>query len=496
VFLLALFAQRVYAEDRANSLAQASETVSAPQPATPAAEATSDTMRFVTYPDTLWTYKYIGGDPAGLPLREQITHMRAPTSVKQAWVAALDAHTVPDTIWLMSTDEHPLTLYSVAFGGRMNRVFKIRPQALCKWQDRKTGARHDSTRAFSYPPIDLDGKRYTLVQIEKCTNGAFLIEPVARTERIPEPEIPEEKPAPTTRPSTPYIPHEPGVPADLVVNGTVWLTGEYVDRDGRGDHANGFAGTEMIVRTSYGNHNLGYVFRVGGGAIGQPNAEGQFQAGGAQLRAGIRRPIFKPDAWEACVELGGFADAQQVIWRDEQIVSPARVHWQDRRGTVYDGGGYVRAVGYGPQHVAWDARASTGGKLRSAFEAEATVEPGPLVFRGTIQETRYRDRDVVSDGRSGIVPASTFATREAFLGVQPMSGYRFLVGRKQWKLHSPTGEFIWNGNAAAVDVKLNNSWRLRGDVTRFDDTRELDPRTGKRFTNDHTRVYLGLNYDY
>ena len=479
-----------------------------PQPADSTATAIVP-MRFVRMPDIAREWKYLGGDPAGIPLDEQIQHMQAPDSVRNVWAQQV-AHETPTTISI----PRGTLVYELAFGGRTNRIFKTWPRATCAWREKKTGSLIESAEALVYPIVWYRGSGYRLIQFTACTNSAYLLEvPIPAKGEIPPPEEPPTEPPvaetppdslppppkepPTAETPPDEIPFEPADAANIVVNGTAWLTGEYVDGKNGGDHLNGFSGTEIIVRKSYSDHNLGLVLRAGGGAIGQPDANGSFQTAGGLLRAGLRLPLKDPSEWGFAAEAGGYADAQKLVWRDERYLTPTYIHWQERRNTVSDAGGYLRTVGYGPRTLVWDARAATGKRVKHEIEASASGSPRPRIqVRAGFRESEYRDRTVSGPDREFTFPHSSFRTVEGFVGYRPKLNHVVSVGWKEWKYHSPIWEFDWAGPAIAYDWKINMPWRFRADVTRFSDTEEHDPRTGKSETNDHTRATLGVNYDF
>lgn len=487
-----------------------------PQPtADSASTAKPKALRFRAVPGML-NWRNLGGDPAGIPLDEQILHMSVPDTVRAVWKKMLDDKVKPDTVWMKSPKDQPLYVHNLAFGGRTNDVFKVRELAKCNWIDHKTGARIDSTQALRYPDVAYQGVVYTLIQFVICTNGADLecaalrpgppegeippppTPPITKTppDTIPPPPPPAKKPPKGEIPPE-EIPFEPAEAANIVVNGTAWLTGEYVDGKNGGNHTNGFSGTEIIIRKSYSDHNLGLVLRVGGGAIGQPDANGSFQTAGGLLRAGLRLPLKDPTDWGFAAEAGGYADAQQLVWRDERFVTPTHLHWQERRNTVSDAGGYLRTVGYGPRTLVWDARIGTGKRLRHEIEASASGSPRPRIqIRAGFHENQYKDRTVKGPDREFTFPNSTFRTIEGFVGYRPKLNHVVSIGWKEWKYHSPIWEFDWQGPALAYDWKISMPWRFRGEATRFLDTSEYDPRSRHKDTNDHTRFTLGLNYDF
>lgn len=482
------------------------------QPADSSAAAPPKKLTIKTDMGSPLVWKRAGGDPAGIPREEQIKYLPVWGDVAKKWDKQL--RTVhPDTVWIVSTVEKPTYLDVLTWGGRRNNVFKVRGPVKIDLRD-STGAHIDSVQALQWPAVVHENEEYVLLQFLVCTNVGYYKctappeaemppeeppqePPVAKAppDSIPSEPPPEEPPTVETPPEE--IPFEPADAANIVVNGTAWLTGEFVDGKNGGNHTNGFTGTEIIVRKSYGDHNLGLVLRAGGGAIGQPDANGSFQTAGGLLRAGLRLPLKDPTEWGIAAEAGGYTDAQQLVWRDERFVTPTHMHWQERRNTVSDAGAYLRTVGYGPRTLTWDARLGTGKRLRHEIEASASGSPRPRIqVRAGFHENRYKDRTVNGPDREFTFPNSTFRTLEGFVGYRPKLNHVVSIGWKEWKYHSPIWEFDWQGPAVAYDWKINMPWRFRGEATRFSDTREYDPRSHLTDTNDHTRITLGLNYDF
>lgn len=474
-----------------------------PKPAAPknAAPAPSKKQQprlsFVVFKsDTTRTWKTLGGDPAGIPLAEQITHIPVPASVKDRWIDQV-RHSKPDTVWIKRGE----LLGGITFGGRHSNTFKVWGPTLCAWRDPKTGVPVEHTRALAWPAVAEGDEEFTLLQFLACSNGGYLRTPVPHAE-IPTEPTPVQPPSVPVPPVSPRPQPIPDIPAfepggrEYTSNGTIWMTGELVDGLNDGKHLNGFIGSEVVIRGSYGGHRPGLVARVHAGALGAPNANGEFSDGGGGARLGMRASVFEPALWQWDVEGGGYADLQKLQWRDERMVSPTQLHWDERRSTIGDVGGYARTLGQGPYWTNWDVRGAVGKRLASEVEARVGIEPRPVTFEAGYQRTHYREREVDSHGREFNFPDSEMKMREASVGVRPRSNHRVSVGYRNWNYQSSTWTFDWRGPYTQYDWQFRRSWRFRAGGTWFNDTHETDRRTHEQLDNDHVRITSGLNYDF
>lgn len=462
-------------------------------PATP--KKTVEPFRVVVEMGKPFVWKKLGGDPAGIPLKEQLQHLPVWPDVKAQWKQQIETVT-PDTVWVISTTEHPYYLDALTWGGRYNRVFKVRGPVMIDLRD-STGAHIDSVQALQWPAVPHENEDYTLMQFLACTNGAFtkcVALPIPpKAELPPEKKIPPEDEIPP--PTEEIPPGEEELPPDWVKNGTIWLTGEYVDGHSNGDHMNEFAGGEFIVRRSYSPNNLGLVVRAGNGVVEDSKAYG------GQHRLGLRVPVYSPDFWSFQVEAGGYYEPQQVVWRDYQVVSPTKTHWQDRREMVHGVGGYLRTVGYGPELLYWDVVGRTGNHLDHEFDADASAAPAGILYtKVAFKETRTDERELHAGDRTFAFPKNIMTIREARLGVKPKNNHTLYVGWNDWKYRSPSWRFDWSGPSIGWDWRVNLNWRFVTDVKTFGKlggtTKDIDPAEQKTYENDHTRIAAGLNYNF
>ncbi|MFH1171534.1 MAG: hypothetical protein V1778_03285 [bacterium] len=454
-------------------------------------------------------WKNLNRNPAGIPLDQQIQYFPLPDAVKLQMIEQSRTIT-PDKVWIISTKDHPVYVDILTFGGRLNNVFTVRGRTKIDLRD-STGAHIDSVQALEWLTITHENVEYTLLQFVVCTNGAFVScarmpkqqQPAppsigSVTPPVSTPPPPQQAERAPERQSPIEIPFEEAEGAVIVYNGTGWLTPEYVDVDKGGNHGNGSVGAEVIVRKSYGNHNLGLVGRIAAGATEFTDASVMPRSGAIEGRLGIRRPLIPHWDWGIDVEAGGFASRERLIFRHtEEAITPGLLYWQDFARYVNGGGGYLRTVGYGPQFLDWDIRYLRGERVQQAVEAEASVSPLPLYLAGSFQRTDRTKHDVGEfRGQVYAAPSSKMKMAAVQVGIRPYLNHILSVGWKHRKYQSPTWNLDWEGPMAEYTWQKNNNVRFRFNYTKFTKTDEENPRTGQHFTNDHTRITSGVIYDF
>ncbi len=424
--------------------------------------------------------------PGRVILRHHIMLMDVPEPVRQDWISIVEA-SIPDTVWMFSSEAEPQILNALVFGGLKSDEVKVWGKTACFWKDARTLEPIDSLLTAEYPWVDHESQRYFLYQFLDCQNGAYISIPL-EYEGVTE----VEERAVVTPPAAVIPKTEPpkvGKPADWVENGTVWLTYERVQPENANHQNNLFSGVEWVVRPGYTRSGIGLVMRTTQDLLNKDYA--------GEYRLGLRFKIYsQAHAWFVLPEAGGWYGARQMTYRTYTHDDPDWIEWEDH-ARFFDGyGWYGRLIGVAPQFSYMDIVYRQGNNLSSEFKGELTTEPNSLYAKASYGKTRTPELSRGADGETITFPLSEMETREGRLGLKPWSNLVLYGSWSDWRFDSPIWSFDWWGPGAGAEWRINGHWRTTIDVKRFNHALNRDLKLGEVYDDPQWRVTAGVNYGW